>query len=386
MFDTDLVSPGTAARMQQAIWIPVLLTLFAAPLGAVGAESVEPASVEPASVEPSPYNQLQESELDADRILLRFDVLEDGTAVAHVEYRFLLDDTESTNAFDRLERDVTTNRAQYLDRFERRVTHTAETAANATGRPMSVTDAAVHVETDEFPQTYGIVAYTFTWQGFAAVAEGDLGVGDALAGLYLDEGVQLQITWPEGYEARSVHEGASQRGDRAATWAGPAWFDEEGPRLVLVQNGLPIDPVPVAMLALSLLFALSGAAFWWRAGRGDGAHVPTPSPERSHPTDGDGERSPEPVPTPPPDTEPDSNSEPEPDPELLSNEERVLREMNRRGGRVKQQELVSALGWSNAKVSRVVSTLRERGDVEGFRIGNENVLSVAAEDDPEEGL
>jgi uncharacterized membrane protein len=82
------------------------------------------------------------------------------------------------------------------------------------------------------------------------------------------------------------------------------------------------------------------------------------------------------------DTEP---ALPSVDPDLLSNEERVLHEIAQRGGRVKQQELVTALDWSDAKVSRVVKRLRERGDVEGFRLGNENVLSIPTEDDDERG-
>jgi uncharacterized membrane protein len=68
----------------------------------------------------------------------------------------------------------------------------------------------------------------------------------------------------------------------------------------------------------------------------------------------------------------------------MRNEERVLREIADRGGRVKQQELVSALGWSDAKVSRTVSTLREQGAVEGFRLGNENILSLSTADDETE--
>jgi uncharacterized membrane protein len=70
------------------------------------------------------------------------------------------------------------------------------------------------------------------------------------------------------------------------------------------------------------------------------------------------------------------------DVELLSNEERILGEIERRGGRVKQRELVAALGWSDAKVSRAVTSLRKDGTLDGFRIGNENVLSLPAHEGP----
>jgi hypothetical protein len=346
--------------MQLAIYLSVLFTVVATPLGAV---AVDARPAEPVGA------QFQRAELDADRVLLRFDVREDGAAVASVEYRFALAGANDTAAFDRLRRDVAANRTQYLDRFERRVGQTVRTAENATNRPMRVTNATVRAETRQLPRPYGVVSYTFTWHGFARVEEGELGVGDALAGLYLDEGVQLQISWPESYDVRTAHESVAEQRDSAAIWTGPLWFDRDGPRLVLVRGGGGIEPAPVALLGLSVVFALSGLAFWWRGRRYGAGDAARPTPDRSPATNADGG---EPVAT--------TTSEPAADPELLSNEERLLREIERRGGRVKQQELVSALGWSDAKVSRAVSNLRDRGAVEGFRLGNENVLSLPTGD------
>jgi hypothetical protein len=66
--------------------------------------------------------------------------------------------------------------------------------------------------------------------------------------------------------------------------------------------------------------------------------------------------------------------------ELLSPEERVMRLVRDRGGRMKQQEVVSELDWSAARTSQVVSGLREDGALETFRLGRENVLKL-----PEDG-
>ena len=63
-------------------------------------------------------------------------------------------------------------------------------------------------------------------------------------------------------------------------------------------------------------------------------------------------------------------------PELLSNEERVLQLLEQRGGRIKQQDVVSELDWTEAKTSQVVGDLREDDEIEVFRIGRENVLSL----------
>lgn len=74
-------------------------------------------------------------------------------------------------------------------------------------------------------------------------------------------------------------------------------------------------------------------------------------------------------------TEPDESEDSQT--ELLSNEERVVRVLEREGGRAKQQHIVEELGWTDAKTSQVVSNLREDGTISGFRLGRENVLELA---------
>jgi predicted Rossmann fold nucleotide-binding protein DprA/Smf involved in DNA uptake len=71
----------------------------------------------------------------------------------------------------------------------------------------------------------------------------------------------------------------------------------------------------------------------------------------------------------------------EPDPELLSDEERVEYLLERNGGRMKQANIVKETGWSNAKVSQLLSSMEEEGRVDKLRIGRENLISL-----PDEGL
>jgi hypothetical protein len=68
-------------------------------------------------------------------------------------------------------------------------------------------------------------------------------------------------------------------------------------------------------------------------------------------------------------------------PELLSNEEQVLRLLEDHGGRIKQQQVVSELDWTEAKTSQVVTGMREEEQIEVFRIGRENVLALPGEAD-----
>jgi hypothetical protein len=64
------------------------------------------------------------------------------------------------------------------------------------------------------------------------------------------------------------------------------------------------------------------------------------------------------------------------DDDLLSNEEQVLRLVEANGGRMKQKQVAEELDWTAAKTSQVVTGLRDEGDLDGFRLGRENVLSL----------
>ncbi|MFC7176811.1 helix-turn-helix transcriptional regulator [Halosegnis marinus] len=75
----------------------------------------------------------------------------------------------------------------------------------------------------------------------------------------------------------------------------------------------------------------------------------------------------------------------EPDFDLLSDEERVEYLLERNGGRMKQATIVEETGWSNAKVSQLLSAMDEAGRVNKLRIGRENLISLPGEDVAELG-
>ena len=68
------------------------------------------------------------------------------------------------------------------------------------------------------------------------------------------------------------------------------------------------------------------------------------------------------------------------DVELLSDEERVERLLDRNGGRMKQASIVKETGWSNAKVSQLLSAMEDDDRIDKLRIGRENLISFPDED------
>jgi hypothetical protein len=70
----------------------------------------------------------------------------------------------------------------------------------------------------------------------------------------------------------------------------------------------------------------------------------------------------------------------DPEPELLSDEERVERLLERNGGRMKQASIVTETGWSNAKVSQLLSAMDDDDRVDKLRIGRENLITLPDED------
>lgn len=308
-----------------------------------------------------------QAQIDADNVLLRVDLKENGSAHWRVEYRLRLDDENSTAAFESLRDDIRANRSAYEDRFAAGMRQTVVEAENATGRDMRLGPVSVEATNTTLPQQYGVVAYTFQWIGFAVVKDDQLQAGDAIAGLFLDVETTLIIGWPNTHQLADVNPPPSEQRDQAVVWSGRRDFTANEPRLVVsraptttapggIGNGgtdPPISGTPSGMIiGVGILVLLgAGVAIWVYKRREE------PEPDSSATTDSDGE----------------------PAEELLSNEERVLRLLEEHDGRMKQQAVASELDWTDAKTSQVVGKLREEGEIEVFRLGRENVISLPDE-------
>ena len=295
--------------------------------------------------------------VDADDVLLRVDLRTDGTAAWRVEYRLRLDDENATSAFEELQADVEANRSAYADRFADRMATTVAEAEAATGRDMALRDVSVETSTEQLPQQYGVLAYTFEWTGFARVEGDRLAAGDALAGLFLDAETSLLVSWPADHGVVEVSPEPTERRESSALWRGPTDFGPGEPTLVVAPGGGGpggLDPSLLG-LAVVVLVLVGGGLAWWRRRGAGGPAAGTASGDDDVAGAEEGATPPD---------------------ELLSNEERVLALLEERGGRMKQQDVVEALGWTDAKTSQVVGKLRDGGRLEGFRLGRENVLRL----------
>ena len=316
-----------------------------------------------------------QEDIDADDVLLSIDVEADGDAVWTIEYRNRLETDDDEAAFDDLRADIENDPEPYVDRFDDRMASTAGNAATTTGREMAISETSVGAERRDLPRAYGVVTYTFRWSNFAAVEGERLLVGDAIDGLFLDEDTTLLVSWPAEYERLGTSPSPSETREDAVVYAGPTNFADGEPRIELGPPGVspggdgPSVSVLIAgILAVALLVAIGLLAYRRRGDTTETATGEEPSAGGTSPS-ADG---PSPA---------ESGVGTGIDRELLSNEEQVLELIERAGGRMKQKEVAERLEWTDAKTSQVTKRLREEGDLEGFRLGRENVLSLPDEEE-----
>lgn len=313
---------------------------------------------------------------DADEIHIDVFVHENRSATFVVDHRF---DNTSSEEWDEIREDVEQNQEAYAASQEQRWNETLVEGQNATDREMALSNVTVETDTSSAPRDVGHVLVRFQWESFAHLDLNNLEVGGALEGLTLSGDTSFQVYAPDGYVIEEVSPSPERQDEQSVEWAGEGDpFSSTTPEILMVQaqdeepeptetetdDGLPIPWLPA--LGVLALLAVVGAAGWWI--RRDGLdELATDGAADSAPTDGTGHE-----------TTADVGG---PSPELLSNEERVMLLLEERGGRIKQQEVVSELDWTEAKTSQVVTELREDDQIEVFRIGRENVLALPDDDD-----
>ena len=389
----------------------VLLVVLVAASGGVGATDHRPVAGS---------TQLGDTGIEPDGVLLRAEVRDDGSARWTVEYRVRLNDANTTAAFESLQSDIERNETAYTATFAQRMRATAGAAENATGREMAVRNVSVRTTRQQLPQEYGVVTYRFEWVGFADTAAGELVVGDALAGLFLDRQTTLVVAWPDAYAPTTVSPEPDERRDAAVVWVGPLEFDAGQPAVTLStsaaggttgtdggagdpgddgdQGGTGTSSLLPMLGGVALLAGVAVAIVWWRSRDHDTVSSPSDAGNADLTADTESEPAGPPA-ADRPDERADTTADPTADSagtddgsagdgqaaepwtdELLSNEERVELLLEHNDGRMKQQAIASELEWSDAKTSQVIGKMRDADAVETFRLGRENVVSLPDRD------
>ena len=271
----------------------------------------------------------------------------------------------------------------------------SDLASESTGRSMEITDVRRTTAPERTVENgTGRLTLSFTWTNFGRVEGERLTVGDVfrtsegrwLPGLEDDQTLTIQP--PDGF---GVVNASVAPDDGTLRWEGPTAFeptaldaaftgsDPGGPTASPNGTEPPDDDQSGALLwgmvALLGIGALTAAGYFMV--QRDGFTLPATGDEGGS----DGEPTADAAPS----TEAAADEEEaetvdEIDEELLSDEERVERLLERNGGRMKQANIVKETGWSNAKVSQLLSAMQEDGRIDKLRIGRENLISFPDED------
>ncbi|MUV90740.1 hypothetical protein GJ629_13205 [Halapricum sp. CBA1109] len=286
-----------------------------------------------------------------------------------------------------------------------RYRNASDGVAAAAGREMEITDTERRTE---MTADNGTLILSFTWTNFGERQGSDLSVRDVFAGDTgrwfpgLESFQTLTIRGPDDHEIISASQGFQ---NQTLRWSGPVTFGPNSPYVVYSRStnpppdtattDAPTTPgtsgtggdggLVVGVLIALLLGAIAVVAYG--ASQRDGDLLPSPSDdpvetEEAVETDeasgvdeaaagGTGAAA---------TAEAEATDDDDVDEALLSDEERVERLLEDNGGRMKQANIVSETGWSNAKVSQLLSSMAEEGRIEKLRIGRENLISFPDED------
>lgn len=344
-----------------------------------------------------------ESVSESPGIQLSIDVQESGDAVWTVTARYELTSRNETEAFEALLAEFEANETSdgpQIHPFRR----LAERAENTTDREMDILDIERSGQIVNRSaaagngSATGILTLEFRWTNFAKTVNETLSLGDAFGGTWnLAKGQVLVIRPPEGYSVDSVRPSTSVQ-NGVIRWEGPQSFASGEPAVRYVPSGSspnePDDPVLNDYLlggAIALIGLALAAYAFVRRDRLFGEPA-SPHPEESDEHGGEAVaagagvssgQDDEPARLSEQDdreTSPAGEEQPVVDPELLSDEERVEHLLEENGGRMKQAAIVEETGWSNAKVSQLLSAMADEGRVEKLRIGRENLISLPDEE------
>lgn len=272
-------------------------------------------------------------------------VQEDGSALWQIEYRTLLAGDSDLAAFEDYSHSLP---SVYLPQVQDLMQKSAAQASVAASRPMAISNVTGNAVVQTSPTgRYGVVIYSFRWDGFAE-PDGTLAVGDAFAGgLYLEKENTLIIRYPPGWTVTRAEPEPDDRRD-GLVWYGLRAFGPGEPRVILEKSAFPLVPVIAALFLVSLM----GAGYMVYRRRRDGETPDEPAePEE-------------------PAAPPLSESE------QAGLGERIIAILVTAGGEQYQSEIVKALGVPKSTVSSALNALHQQGLILKVKKGRENLIRL----------
>ena len=378
---------------------------------ALTAGSSGSASLSGASVGVGPSPQVDTTFEPAAETRMRIDLQPDRDAVWEVAVRYEFSDPNQTVPFEAVgERFLDGEVGPDPALFEGFATE----ASRNVDRRMTITDVDREVvviedpaemdldnETDgEPPAAVGELRLTFVWTEFLDADGENLQLGDALTtpddGTWLrslEADQRIELMTPQGYTVSGTPGAAVPLRDNAVIIEGPRVFEGDD-RVVVVysptETGTDGTTPPWTLLAgaivLGALLVAAGLVGYRRVGPVESGGEPG-DPSTAAPQNGQGENTPGRTTRSDPHENDGDGTNDEgatEDLSLLSDEERVERILERNGGRMRQAEIVAETGWSDAKVSQLLSAMADEGRVEKLRLGRENLISLPDDEDGKE--
>jgi hypothetical protein len=380
--------------MRIAVPLLALLLIGTLPVAALGGTDTGARTLGATPVDPGVHQQTGSlSQPDVTEIRLAPDP--EGDARWRITVRYPLPTDAERAAFERFAGAFERGEAEVgLDvAFFRTL---ADEASRTTDRPMEIRNPSRNAT---LANDTGILRFSFTWTNFVTGSENGFAIRDAV--LMPDDRTwlssigprqRLVIETPSGYRVSDTRFGLD---NGSVVVDGPHTFEE--PLTISYRRsapngedgGLPWSPVAVLGVAVLAVLALGGAyarrrdtdpsepAAGERPTEGETAPAEEPEPPTAPPTESGADA----VAAETPD-EADDGADETADLSLLSDEERVERLLERNGGRMKQARIVEETGWSDAKVSQLLTSMADEGRIEKLRLGRENLISLPDEEPP----
>ncbi|MDX1745711.1 MAG: hypothetical protein R3324_07220 [Halobacteriales archaeon] len=317
----------------------------------------------------------QQTQPEADNTVTRIEVYENGSARWTIQIRTRLDTTDRVEEYQAFQSRFEENRSRFLDQFRTRMRAVVANAADVTNRDMSAAAFSASTSIQEVPRRWGVVTFEFTWTNFAVRTGDTLVVGDAFdGGFFLAANDTLVLTAPNGYAVANAAPSPNEREPASVSWVGREDFADGHPRVEFAPEtvGSPPETSPTDAVTgppaegvdqtvwivgglLALVVAVLGIAVYrYRRGSAPGAN--------RHRSDA-GESGKAGVEV------------------TVTDEERVRRLLEDRGGRVRQAAVADELGWSASKTSRIIGRMVDAGTVEKLQLGRENLLELIEEEE-----